>query len=217
MQHFATSGVVQKQANVNTTALIALTRFLNQAQVNNQSSYNYYPVQSYGRLADRDNQIVTHEVIPYLAQELKQAVKQENTPRIHVLIRSLGNLGHPQILNVFEPYLEGKVQISDFQRLAMVVALDKLTINYPKLARNVLFKIYQNTGDVHEIRCAAVFQLFRANPQAQMLQRMAEQTNQEPSKVNITKTTLLILILRYAVYKRKQLHIIFIKMTFYIF
>lgn len=157
--------------------------------MNNQSSYNYYPVQSFGRLADRDFQIVTRDVIPYLSQELKQAVKHENSERIQVLIRSLGNLGHPQILNVFEPYLEGKVQITDFQRLAMVVAMDKLTINYPKLARNVLFKIYQNVGEAHEIRCAAVFQLFRTNPQAATLQRMAEQTNQEPSKVNITTIT----------------------------
>lgn len=173
---------MQKQNEVNATALISLTQFLNRAQVNNQSSYNYYPVHAFGRLADRDAKIVPRDVIPYLKEQLKQAVKQEQSQKIQVLIRSLGNLGHPDILGVFEPLLEGKTQVSDFQRLAIVVALDKLVINHPKLARSVLMKIYQNQGDVHEIRCAAVFQIFRTNPQAATLQRMAEETHREPSK-----------------------------------
>lgn len=162
--------------------MIALTSFLNHAQVNNQSAYNFYPVQSYGRLANRNYKIVTDEVIPYLAQQLKQAVKQEDSHKTLVIIRSLGNLGHQEILNVLEPYLEGRLPTTDFQRLAMVTALDRFAINYPKTARSVLYKIYQNVGEAHEVRCAAVFQLMRTNPQAALLQRMAEQTNQEPSR-----------------------------------
>lgn len=120
MQHFATNAQVQQQYNVNTTALISFTEFLNRAQVNNQSAYNYYPVHSFGRLADRHYEIVVKEVIPYLAKELKAAVRDEDSQRIQVYIRALGNLGHPQILAVFEPYLEGHVQVTPFQRLAMV-------------------------------------------------------------------------------------------------
>lgn len=148
-----------KQQNVNTTALMALTNFLNRATVNKKSAYNYYPVHSFGRFNDRNNKIVRDEVIPYLARELKQAVKNEDSLKIQVYIRALGNLGHPNILNVFEPYLEGQVLVTDFQRLAMVVSLDKLTNNYPRLARSVLFKIYQNVGEVYQVRVAAVFLL----------------------------------------------------------
>lgn len=158
-----------------------MTEFLNNAQVNNQSAYNYYPVHSFGRLADRHYEIVVKEVIPHLAKELKQAVKDEDSQKIQVYVRSLGNLGHPQILAVFEPYLEGKIQVTPFQRLAMVVSLDKLVQNKPRLARSVLFKIYQNVGEAHPVRCAAVFQLMRAAPTTSMLQRMAEFTNQDPS------------------------------------
>lgn len=120
MQHFATNAQVQQQFNVNTTALISFTEFLNRAQVNNQSAYNYYPVHSFSRLADRHYEIVVKEVIPYLAKELKAAVRDEDSQKIQVYIRALGNLGHPQILAVFEPYLEGNVQVTPFQRLAMV-------------------------------------------------------------------------------------------------
>lgn len=132
LQHFATNAQVQKQSNVNTTALITVTEFLYRAQVNNRSAYNYYPVHSFGRLADRDYQIVIKEVIPYLAKELKQAVKDEDSQAIQVYVRALGNLGHPQILAVFEPYLEGQVQVTPFQRLAMVSFIRTFEISTKK-------------------------------------------------------------------------------------
>lgn len=112
---------------------------MNRAQVNNQSAYNYYPVHIYGRLADRHSDIVTKHVIPYLAKELQQAVKDEDSQKVLVNVRALGNLGHQQILSVFEPYLEGEVQVTPFQRLAMVVAMDRLAENNPPLARLVQF------------------------------------------------------------------------------
>lgn len=161
---------------------MALTNFLNRAQVNNQSAYNYYPVHSFGRLSDRNNKIVRDDVIPYFARQLKQAVKDQHNDKIQTYIRALGNLGHPEILSVFEPYLEGQVLITDFQRLAMVVALDKLTQNYPRLARSVLHKIYENVGEVHQIRVAAVFQLMRTSPPTALLQRMAQFTHEDPSE-----------------------------------
>ncbi len=181
IQHFATNEQVQKQYNVNATALITFTEFLNRAQVNNHSAYNYYPVHAFGRLANRHYEIVSKEVIPYLAKELKQAVKEEDSLKIQVFVRALGNLGYPEILAVFEPYLEGQMQVTPFQRLGMVVAMDKLVQNYPRLARSVLFKIYQNVGEAHPVRCAAVFQLMRAAPTTSMLQRMAEFTHEDPS------------------------------------
>lgn len=161
---------------------MAVTDLLNRAQVNNQSAYNYYPVHSFGRLSDRNNKIVVDEVIPYLARQLKQAVKDEDSSNIQTYIRLLGNLGHPKILSVYEPYLEGQVPVTDFQRLAIVVSLDKLTKNYPRSARVVLHKIYQNVGEVYQVRVAAVFQLMRTTPPTAMLQRMAQFTHEDPSK-----------------------------------
>jgi len=63
---------------------MSFTEFMNRAQVNNHSAYNYYPVHSFGRLAPSDNEIVTKQVIPYLAKELKQAVKDEDSQKIQV-------------------------------------------------------------------------------------------------------------------------------------
>lgn len=176
---FAISDSIEEQSNVNVTALMALTRFLNMAQVNNQTAHNNYPVHSFGRLADRNNRFIELEVIPVLAGKLDEAVRRGDAPNVLVYVRALGNMGHWSLLNVFEPYLEGKKVVTDFQRLAMVVALDEYRLNYPATARSVLYKIYQNVGERHELRVAAVFQLIRTKPDAAMLQRMAEQTNTE--------------------------------------
>lgn len=173
---------VRKQENVDVAAAFALTRFLFQAQVNNKTSYNYYPVHSYGRLAKRTSEFVADEVIPHFEEMLRKGVADKETKKTLHAIRALGNLGHRRILDVFEPYLEGKTAVTTFERLAMIVALDKFTVNYPKSARALLFRVYQNQGDVPEIRAAAVFQLMRTNPPPALLQRMAEQTNDEPSR-----------------------------------
>lgn len=67
--------------------------------------------------------------------------------------------------------------MTNFQRLTIVASLDKMTKVYPKLVRSVLFKIYRNSGETPEVRVAAVMQIMKTNPSAQILQRMAHHTN----------------------------------------
>lgn len=135
-------------------------------------------------MASKNYRIVQRQVIPYLSHKLNLASQNEDSEKMLTYIRALGNLGHPAILNVVEPYLEGKMPTTEFQRLAIVVAMDKLSELYPKLARSILFKVYQNAADRDEVRAAAVFGIMRTNPPAPMLQRMAGMTNVEKS-VNV--------------------------------
>lgn len=94
---------------MNTTALIAFSNLIRKVQVNNETTHNRYPVHSYGRpIGKKALQAINEQYIQYLAKELRQAVKEGDSHRIQVYIRSLGNTAHPKILNVFEPYLEGK-------------------------------------------------------------------------------------------------------------
>lgn len=181
-QEFVKHIAVRKQPNVNTTAGIAFTRFMHQAQVNNRTSAKYYPVETYGRLSDRNSKFVSQQVIPYFAQLLENAVKQNDVPSSLYAIRSLGNLGHQEIPNVFEPYLMGKERVSDFQRLSMVLALDKYIESYQHSGPIVPYEIYLNKGETSEIRTAAVFLIVRSRPIPTTLQRLAEQTNTEENK-----------------------------------
>ncbi|XP_029035514.2 vitellogenin-like [Osmia bicornis bicornis] len=178
----ATNPKVMNTATLNTTALMAFTELVYQSQVNGRSIHNLYPVHTFGRLTSKHDQTLVREYIPFLAKELKNAVEDGDSPRIQTYIVALGNIGHPKILSVFEPYLEGTEKMSVFQRSLIVGALDKLARNVPKLARNVLYKIYLNTMESHEVRCMAVYLLPLTNPPRSMLQRMAEFTNYDTNK-----------------------------------
>lgn len=174
-----TSPEVQHQQFLNTSAIMSFTDLARKAFVSNTTAHNRFPLHTFGPLKPKREQPVVQQYIPYFARALKEAVSREDSIKIRTHILALGSLAHPRILNVFEPYLEGKEPMTHFQRLTIVVALGQMAKTYPKVARPVLFRIYQNTGEATELRVAAVFQLMKTNPPAQLLQRMAQFTNDD--------------------------------------
>nr|ACU00433.1 vitellogenin [Bombus hypocrita] len=178
----ATSETVKNDLALNSSAIIAFSELVYNAQVNRKGLHNHYPVHTYGRLTPKHDKTVTEYYIPYLEMELKKAVESGQSTVIQTYIMALGNIGHPKILPVLEPYLEGKVRVTVFQRTLMVSALAKLAENFPKLARSILYKIYLNTMEEHQVRCTAVFILMQTDPPLTMLQRMAEFTKIDNSK-----------------------------------
>lgn len=131
---------------------------------------------------NRENNNLHEKYIPHISEKLKKAVDEGDSKKIQLYTTAMGRTGDSHMLSVFEPYLEGRKQVSPYQRFIMVFSLSKLAETKPKLARSVLYKIYANTADHHEIRTAAVFLLMKTNPPASMLQRMAEFTNQDSNK-----------------------------------
>nr|CAD7427031.1 unnamed protein product [Timema monikensis] len=176
----ATSPEVTKQSILNTSAILSFTNLVRMSQVDNSTSHKYYPTHLFGRFSLKNNTAVQQEYIPWLERALESAVSQADSPKIQLYIRSLGNIAHLRIWDIFEPYLEGEKNISTLQKVLMVVSMDKFSVLYPKIGRQVLYKIYQNMAQPHELRCAAVFQIMKAQPPANMLQRMAELTNEDP-------------------------------------
>nr|CAD7195680.1 unnamed protein product [Timema douglasi] len=176
----ATSPEVTKQSILNTSAILSFTNLVRMSQVDNSTSHKYYPTHLFGRFSLKNNSAVQQEYIPWLERVLESAVSQADSPKIQLYIRALGNIAHLRILDIFEPYLEGEKNISTLQKVLMVVSMDKFSVLYPKIGRQVLYKIYQNMAQPHELRCAAVFQIMKAQPPANMLQRMAELTNEDP-------------------------------------
>ncbi|CAH1153579.1 unnamed protein product [Phaedon cochleariae] len=169
---------VQREWPLNDTALLGYTELIRRVYSDKLSSRTQYPVKSFVNFRTKEGiKFVREEVIPYLTEKLNEAISETNTNKIHAYIRALGNIADPKILSAFEPYLEGHKQASQFQRLLMILSLDKLAECYPKEARSVLYKVYQNSGESQEVRVAAVYQLMRTSPPTEMLQVMASYTN----------------------------------------
>nr|BAD91195.1 vitellogenin [Saturnia japonica] len=177
----ARSPEVKDQLYLNTTALIAATKFINMGQVNNDTAHNFYPTHMYGRLARKYDNFVLEQILPPLAEELKNAIQSQDSVKAQVYVKSIGNLGHPEILRVFAPYLEGQIKVSTYLRVQIISNLYALTSQRNRQARAVLFSILRNTAEPYEVRVAAIHNIFNSHPTVAMMQAMAEMTYDDPS------------------------------------
>ncbi|XP_044765434.1 vitellogenin-like [Coccinella septempunctata] len=167
-------------SSLNETMLFTFSSLVHKVYVNSEYSHREYPTHSFGRFDTQSGQeFVKNEVVPYFTKSLRDAVKDGDSQKIYAYIHALGEIGHPDIFKSFEPYLEGKTPCSQFQRLLMVLSLYRVSIVEPKLARSVLYRIYQNIGETTEIRVASVYMLMYTSPSAEMLQRIAKYTKIE--------------------------------------
>ncbi|KAG5318112.1 VIT1 protein, partial [Pseudoatta argentina] len=178
--HLITDEKVTKQRFLNSTAPLSFAELARYTQSNKLSIY--YPVYSFGRMIPKHDTELFETYIPYMATQLRKAIEEGDTHRIQTYIMALGNFGHPKILSVFEPYLEGTIPISKFQRLMMVISLSKLTESYPRVVRSVALRIYLNLKEAYELRCVAIHIIMKTNPSLIILQRMTEFTNQDQDR-----------------------------------
>ncbi|XP_028160656.1 vitellogenin-like [Ostrinia furnacalis] len=177
----AVSDEVRQQKYLSSTALIAATKFINMGQVNNETAHSFYPTHMYGRLSRKHDAFVLEEILPRLSEDLKQAIQQGDSNKAQVYIKAIGNLGHRGILNVFAPYIEGKIPVSTYLRRQMVKNLRVLAHQKDVFARAVLFTILKNVGEPYEVRVAAIDNIFMARPTVSMMQAMAQMTHNDPS------------------------------------
>lgn len=173
---------VKKQPSTRAAAIVSFADLVRHAIVNKKSAHNRYPVHAFGRLSAKNDRNAEDKYLPYMEEELNKAVDNGDSNKIQLYTTALGRTAHPKMLAALEPYLEGKKQVSPYQRLVMVMSMNKLASSHPKVARSVFYKIYSNTADHHEIRTAAVYLLMKTNPPASMLQRMADYTNSDSNK-----------------------------------
>nr|AUG84084.1 vitellogenin [Polyrhachis vicina] len=159
----------------NVSAPIAFAKLIRNVQLDKRN----YPVKY--RLPNDD----FAKYISYLAKQLKEAVYKEDNTKIRTYIAAVATTSHPQILSVFEPYLEGKQNITKLQQTHMIDGLFYLFRTYPALTRAILSKIYSNVRRDDETRIAAFYALIKTNPPLLTFLRLAQFTNYDTStKVN---------------------------------
>ncbi|XP_068624776.1 vitellogenin-like [Battus philenor] len=177
----AMSEEVRQQRYLNTSALIAATKFINMGQVNNDTAHSFYPTHMYGRLSRKHDAFVLEEILPRLQNELEEAVQNGDSHKQQIYIKAIGNLGHRAILEVFAPYLEGRVTVSNYIRTQIVYSLQPLAHQKDSHVRAVLYSILKNTAEPYEVRVAAINNIFMTRPSSSMMQSMAEMTHNDPS------------------------------------
>ncbi|CAH1643962.1 unnamed protein product [Spodoptera littoralis] len=158
--NLATNPEVMKEPSLNSSALLAATKFMR---------------------FSKEHVFVEETVIPHLAKELKQAVEIGDSNKAQVYVRALGNLIHPAVLKVFAPYLDGSVKVSKYLRIQIIASLKPLANTKNENVKAVLYSILVNTAEPYEVRVIAALNIFMAVPSSEMMQVMAHMTNIDPS------------------------------------
>jgi len=172
---------VQQMEFVNKIAPLAFSELVRNVQVHKKHSQNAYPIYNYGKLNSKTDKAVTDNYIPYMEKQLQKYIKDGNNAQAQAYIIALGNFGHPKVLRVYEPYLEGQQKVSTYLRTLMVSSMRSLINRYPQGVAPVLYKIYLNEQESHEVRCTAVYLYMLTNPPLVSMLRMAKNTNYDKS------------------------------------
>lgn len=169
---------------LNVSAPLALAELIR----NVQHDKKHYPVESFGRMVPPSN--VLEELILYFAEQLKEAVHENNSPRVQTYILALCSTGHPKVISLLEPYLEGTQGLTKFQRMMMVNLLSPLATDHPRRVRPIVFKLYSDIHEPDDIRVAAFYNLIKTNPSLPIMMHIARQTHYDKSnQVNSAVTT----------------------------
>lgn len=169
---------VMSEWPLNDTIVLSFSQFVRQVYIDEKHSAVQFSGKTLKQIRFPEAlEFIKQRVVPFFAEQLHSAIAEAKTHKIHVYIRVLGNIGHPQILVAFKPYLNGEKHVSQYQRLLMTLAIDKLAELYPEHARAVLLRLYQNMGENQPVRAVAVYQIMRTKPSAELLQYMASYTN----------------------------------------
>nr|AVH84908.1 vitellogenin [Harmonia axyridis] len=170
----------QDTSSLNETVLFTFSELAHNVYVDRNFSHREYPTHAFGKFyTTAGRTFIKEEVIPYITKQMKEAISNGDSRKINTYIRALGQIGDRQILYAFEPYLEGKIPCSQFQRLLMVLSLRDVARVHPEAVGPILYRIYQNIGETTELRVASVYILMHTSPSAEMLQRIAKYTQIE--------------------------------------
>lgn len=174
---------------LNTTAPFAFSEIVRYGLVLDQRYVYARPNRPNG-VSTSERMRVRDIYIPYFAKQLGEAYQRKHNSAIVKNIVVLGNIGHPKVISVFEPYLEGKYHLTTFQRTMMVDSLKRIIPEAQDVVREIVYRIYQNERENYEVRVMAVNVLLKTYPPLHTLQLIAERatTEKDPRVRNVIIT-----------------------------
>ncbi|KAK2723052.1 hypothetical protein QYM36_003295, partial [Artemia franciscana] len=155
------------------SSLLSTSTLLRMACVNQTEAKARFPTTLYGPFCSPSDPLIVAQFIPLLSHTLRK-----DSPRMDkfVALTALGNLGHPGIMPVLIPVIEGQVDSSINVRTKAVISLHKLVQNENQRASQILLSVYQNPSEHYQVRIAAFILLILGNPPIHRWQEFAIST-----------------------------------------
>lgn len=109
-QNMMKSEEVARHNYVNVSSVISFAELVRRVFVSNETTIKNFPVHSFGLPHSSKSKVVQDKYVPHFKSKLEEAVKYGDSPSIQLYIWALGETSHPSVLDIFEPYLQGKLK-----------------------------------------------------------------------------------------------------------
>merc|ERR1711931_454703 len=161
--------------------VMGLTELINKACINEGTWERNFAYHIYGKICNRDMEVIKDGLIPYLKEQLKQSAKSEMNS-VLTWVNALGNLGTKETSEELLKVIEGTITENPNPRSLAVYLLIRPALDNPTKYRPIFMSVIENLSEAPEVRMAAITALTFCKPSSADLQRLALQTWSEPSR-----------------------------------
>jgi len=172
---------VQGDSKLASTVALGLTNLIHKACIHKTSSIYDFPIKTYGRFCDEKSEVITKELIPFLAEKLFTA-EDNDINKMIIYINALGNLGHDAASLHLLRVIEGRPSLHPHPRSLAVYQLIRAAVVDPALYRPVILALIENLAEYEEVRMAAITVFPYTKPTSAEFNKLAVRTWWEPSK-----------------------------------
>merc|ERR1712142_48791 len=161
--------------------VMGLTELINKACINEKTAEKNFAYQIYGKICNKEMEVIKEDLIPYLKQQLEQSAKSDMNS-VLTWVNALGNLGTKESSEELLKVIEGKITENPNPRSLAVYLLITPATGNPVKYRPIFMSIIENVSEAPEVRMAAITALTFCKPSSTDLQRLALRTWFEPSR-----------------------------------
>merc|ERR1712180_136318 len=146
---------------IKSNAYIAFATIVRKACFPSAKPRAVFPRMIVGDVCDPNDVRITEKYIPYLVAELRKI----DQPQVQGVMLALGAIGHPSVLPVLLPYIEGKVPTADIAiRKVAIYALSPVAQKYRNVLLPVLSARLHDQGEHSGVRVAAFTTMLPMEP-----------------------------------------------------
>ncbi|XP_045027440.1 uncharacterized protein LOC116919379 [Daphnia magna] len=174
-------GVVKREPDLRQTAMVSLASFFRVACIDRLSAESRFPLQYLNMSRNETRDIWPRRLVKRIAVEIKRGDSGDRS----AALSALNILGHPSLIPVVVPLIEGKVDANPAIRTKAVLALHKLAHHGDATAIKILHTVYANPSENYQVRLAAFTLLMLSYPPIHVWQAVAARTWFEPRQSHV--------------------------------
>merc|ERR1719228_3096611 len=168
------SPVLTSSKLLKANAQLAFATIVRSACISRDDSKAMFPEAMFGKMCSPNDPKITEEYIPYLVADLISSDKSD----VQAAIISLNAIGHPAVIPIILPYIEGRVaneQNPSIRKIA-IYSMTPMAYRHRDVLLPVFSNLLQDRAEERDVRVAALLTMLTMEPTLVDMQKMAIST-----------------------------------------